>query len=168
MPTNVLRKPQQVHEISPFCRLGYFDEKNNEYHPIMSQVAKMTVTSLQLAIISGQISVVEELLAMVPMSNDQYEGEAKLSIISGQKATVEFLEGIEKYGEGDRMLHGCSAFYLAARFHAESLKLFIDLFKNNSSKLQELIAEKSTDHPMKLSPLHLAACNVSSKSLRYA
>ena len=62
-----------------------------------------------------------------------------------------------------RMLHGCSAFDLAARFHADSLRHFIELFKNKGSTLQELIDEKRSEgHPMELSALHLAACNCSS------
>ena len=62
-----------------------------------------------------------------------------------------------------RMLHGCSAFDLAARFHVDSLSLFIELFKNKASVLQDLIEEKkSKGHPMEFSALHLAACNHSS------
>ena len=129
----------------------------------------MTVTSLQLAVISGEISVVKLLLSMVHNSNDPEKGDdAKLAEIGGPKASVGFNDDISRYGEGDRMLHGCCAFYLAARFHAESLSLFIDLFKNKSSNLQELIDEKrSEEHPMKLSVLHLAAYNETTDGIMY-
>ena len=150
-------------------RLGYVDEKD-QYQPIKSQLAKMTVTALQLAVISEKLCAVKLLLSLVPSSNEKAESDLKLSMISGPKAKVEFEDDIEMYGEGDRMLHGCSAFDLAARFHVDSLRLFIDLFKSkdsgNNAALQELIDEKSSEgHPMKFSPLHLAACNSSTEGI---
>ena len=136
---------------------------------MMTQFAKMKVTALQLAVISGQISIVEKLLCLVSTSSDQAGGETNVSLIAGHKTTVEFEEDIEKYGEGDLMLHGCSAFHLAARFHAESLQLFIDLFKKKSSELQGLINDEwpGKGHPMRDSALHLAACNSSPDGLRH-
>ena len=136
----------------------------------MSQLAKMTVTALQLAVISEEISAVELLLSLVPSSNEKAESDLKLSMICGPKAKVDFEESIEKYGEADRMLHGCSAFDLAARFHVDSLRLFIDLFKNkytgNNAALLTLIDEKGSEgHPMQFSALHLAACNQSPEGI---
>ena len=143
-------------------------DAREQYQPIMSQLAKMTVTSLQLAVISEEISAVELLLSLVPTSSEKAENDLKLSMIGGPKARVDFEESIKMYGEGDRMLHGCSAFDLAARFHAESLGLFIDLFKNRASTLQELIDEKRSEgHPMEFSALHLAACNPSTDGIRH-
>ena len=63
----------------------------------MSQLAKMTVTALQLAVISEQISAVELLLSLVPNSNEKAESDLKLSMISGPKAQVDFEEKIERY-----------------------------------------------------------------------
>ena len=143
-------------------------DAREQYQPIMSQLAKMTVTSLQLAVISEEISAVELLLSLVPTSSEKAENDLKLSMIGGPKARVDFEESIKMYGEGDRMLHGCSAFDLAARFHADSLGLFIDLFKNRASTLQELIDEKRSEgHPMEFSALHLAACNPSTDGIRH-
>ena len=152
-----------------FYRLGYVEEKTNNYQPMMPQSAKMKVTALQLAVISGQISIVDKLLCMVSTSSEQAGGETSLSLITGHETTVVFEEDIEKYGEGDRMLHGCSAFHLAARFHADSLKFFIDLFKNKSSDLHSLINDEwpGKGHPMRYSALHLAACNSSPDGLRH-
>ena len=155
-----------------FCRTGYLDDSGN-FQPAMSQMATMTVTSLQLAIISGQLSSVQMLLSLVTTSEGK-EDEAKLQFIGEPKASVDFDEGIWRFSEGDRMLHGCCAFFLSARFHARSLELFVELFKNKPALLQELIGGKRTDkcpeHPMKLSALHLAACNQETDrpALRYA
>ena len=148
-------------------------DAKDQYQPIMSQLAKMTVTALQLAVISEQISAVEYLLSLAPATlsngiNEKSESDLKLWMIGGPKARVDFKEGILMYGEGDRMLHGCSAFDLAARFHADSLSLFIELFKNKAPVLQELIEEKkSKGHPMEFSALHLAACNPSTDGIRH-
>ena len=138
----------------------------------MSQNAQMTVTSLQLAVISEQISTVKLLFSLVPNSTEDAEIDVKLSMIGGAEAQVEFEDDIEMYGEGDRMLHGCSAFELAARFHVDSLSLFIDLIKNresgNNKALQDLINDKrSEEHPLKFSALHLAACNQSPEGIRH-
>ena len=126
---------------------------------MMYQSAKITVTSLQLAVIKRQVSIVELILSMVPTSNDQADYETKLSMVIGPKTTVGFEEDPKMYDEADRMLHGCTAFHLAARFHADSLKVFVEVFKNNSFHLEA--------HPMRMSPLHLAACNISVNSLKY-
>ena len=82
-------------------RLGYMDVRG-QYQPIMSQLAKMTVTALQLAVISEQISSVEYLLSLVPDSNEKVESDLKLSMIGGPKTHVDFQESINMYGEGDR------------------------------------------------------------------
>ena len=135
---------------------------------MMTQPADMTVTSLQLAVISGHISIVEKLLSMVSTSSDKAGGETSLSLIVDQKTIVEFEDNkTDRYGEGDRMLHGCSAFHLAARFHADSLKLFVKHL-DKSSDLRSIISEKGQHkvHPMRYSAVHLAACNSSPDGLR--
>ena len=147
-------------------------DTNKQYQPIMSQNARMTVTSLQLAVISEQILVVKFLLSLVQDSNKDAEIDLQLSMIGGAEAQVDFEDVIEMYGEGDRMLHGCSAFDLAARFHVDSLSLFIDLFKSkesgNNKALQDLLNDKrGEEHPLMFSALHLAACNQSDEGIRH-
>ena len=147
-------------------------DTDKQYQPIMSQSAQMTVTSLQLAVISEQIHAVKLLLSLVPNSTDEAKIDVKLSMIGGAEAQVEFEDDIEMYGEGDRMLHGCSAFDLAARFHVDSLSLFIDLFKSkesgNNKALQDLLNDKrGEEHPLMFSALHLAACNQSDEGIRH-
>ena len=155
------------------CRTGYLDDFG-KFQPAMCQMATMTVTSLQLAVISGQLSSVRKLLSLLTTTDgNSDDDEVKLRFIGEPKARVDFPEGIWRYSEGDKMLHGCCAFFLAARFHTQSLEYFVDLFRHKPSVLHELIGgkgtEKGPEHPMKLSAMHLAACNQDTdrSALRY-
>ena len=136
-------------------------------------MATMTVTSLQLAIISQQLSSVRMLLSLLPILEGKDEDEARLQFIGEPKTSLEFEEGIWRYFEGDRMLHGCCAFFLAARFHAPSLEYFVECFRHKTSVSQELIGGKRTErcpeHPMRLTAFHMAACNqeAGSPALKY-
>ena len=78
-------------------------DAKDQYQPIMSQLAKMTVTAIQLAVISEQISAVEYLLSLVQTTDEEKtESDLKLWMIGGPKARVDFQESILMYGEGDR------------------------------------------------------------------
>ena len=155
-----------------FGRSGYLDD-SGDYQPTVSQMATMTVTSLQLAIISQQLSSVIMLLSLLPILEGKDEDEARLQFIGEPKTSLEFEEGIWRYFEGDRMLHGCCAFFLAARFHHRSLEYFVECFRHKTSVLKVLIGgtrtEKCPEHPMRLTAFHMAACNpeADSRALRY-
>ena len=82
-------------------------------------------------------------------------------VVESPAVTVRFKEGAHLYVEGDRMLHGSTALHLAARFHADSLKLFLEFLRDDDvtdavSKVAPAPAQ--ADH-WSQAPLHCAASN---------
>ena len=87
-------------------------------------------------------------------------------VVGSPAVSVQFKEDARLYAEGDRMLHGSTALHLAARFHADSLKLFLEFLRDDDvSDAVSRVAPEEADH-WNRTPLHCAASNPDPSCLR--
>ena len=129
--------------------------------PMERQSATMEVSPLQLAVILKKEEIVQLLLLKL-MSDAEEPASILKKVIKNSKSTVRFKEDLFNYKEFDRMLDGSSAFDLAARFHAESLRILIYHIKDIGTIKDYIIS----GGPFGYSALHHAACNTDTDSLR--
>ena len=132
--------------------------ENGGWNSIERQSATMEVSPLQLAVILKKEGIVKLMLELV---SDKETNK----LIVNYKATVKFEEEFSNYRGIDRMLDGSSAFHLAARFDAESLKILIDHIKDIGI-IKDYIIMTGQGGQSGYSALHHAACNTDTDSLR--
>ena len=130
-------------------------QRCREYVRPETQLATMEVSPLQLAVILKKVGIVQLMLQLVP---DQEMN----TFIGKSNANVKFKEDLSNYGDLDRMLNGPSAFQLAARFHAESLKMLMNYIKDQETIGDYIIKGGQSGY----SALHYAACNKDTEGLR--
>ena len=148
-------------------RVGKSEQRYLEtgvYVPIERQYAPMEVTLLQLGVVLEREEIVELMLRMA--NQDREDRGSTLYGLIGKSETIVHFEGdATKYRHLDQMLHGTTAFHLAARYHANSLKLFLDHAKDDETVLQDLINGGRSS--LNSSALHYAACNPDTESTRH-
>ena len=148
-------------------RVGKSEQRYLEtgvYKPREHHYVPMEVTLLQLGVVLEMEEIVELMLRMA--NQDREDRGSTLHGSIGKSETIVHFEGdATKYRHLDQMLHGTTAFHLAARYHANSLKLFLDHAKDDETALQEVINEGRSS--LNSSALHYAACNPDTESTRY-
>ena len=123
------------------------------YIPSELQTVAMEVSLLQLAVILEKEDIVQLML-------DKGDPNSTLTC-------VHFEGDGAKYRDLDQMLHETTAFHLAARFHTNSLKLFIDHAKARELSIEDLIKGGHGRSHLHSSALHHAACNSDPESIRH-
>ena len=123
------------------------------YIPSELQTVAMEVSLLQLAVVLEKEEIVQLML-------DKGDPNSTLTC-------VHFEGDGAKYRDLDQMLHETTAFHLAARFHTNSLKLFIDHAKARELSIEDLIKVEHGRSPLHSSALHHAACNSDTESIRH-
>ena len=150
--------------VKSYRNIKNYDE-TGVYVPPVHQTATMDVTPLQLAVILRRDKIVRLMLQSVT-TRDNEEGRSLLKkMMQGSKTVVHFKEGdLSNYRYSDRMMHGSTAFHLAARFDAESLKLLLNEIKDHEGTMSLVDLNKAGEFGY--SALHYAACNHDPASLQ--
>ena len=126
-------------------------------------IVDMEVTFLQLAIILEKEDIVSLMLGLG--TNESNATSTFYEMIGQSQSIIHSEEDGDQYFDLYKMLHDTTPFHLAARFHANSLKLLLDHARAHEIDMEDLITKGQS--PTFSSALHYAACNSDVESIRY-
>ncbi len=141
------------------------------------------MSPFQLAILSGMPKVLKALMSSTIKGDSDTLDERLLVAALGQKAEIAFQGRLGFYGRSDRELGGMNAFHAAAKYSAACLGEMAAFIRERSGDYLAFLEDEaelsvdlwvlclslvdSTDNPLSMSPLHMAAENPDAAATRH-
>ena len=132
----------------------------------LTKKVKIEVTTLQLAIISNQVSIVKRIIKYL-LNNDKIE--EKVNQVLADKTSLVLPNNyrmIDIFSCDLRSLEGSNCVHLAVKYSSECLRLLLQFMRQGGSmkNIRYLLTEKDTSYGN--TPLHVAASLLDTASLR--